>query len=311
MAIITSLVNVLSVWVAMPWRPGRPHRHCDVWPMIGFGGNIIGSRFANSFVRNTPNILLGWYWGAATVGLYQRAYTLLMFSVEQVQGPVTAVAIAPMSRIQSDGPRLRQFFLAAYSVMISCILPIVVTCAVYAEGVVSLMLGQQWRGASTTFRWLALSGVCVGLLNPQGMLLMAMGRSAKLLKLGVADAIAVVISCFAGLHYGAEGIAVSFLVIKLVISIPMTEATFANTPVTVWDIARTIQPPLTAALVAAVVGWSFKVALDGSMPGWLLTVTGCSLMVVTYGLVLLFALGKWAFYYALITELRPARVPVA
>jgi O-antigen/teichoic acid export membrane protein len=303
MAIVTSLVNVIAVWVAMPWRPGPPRRNADVKSMIGFGGHIIGLRFAQSFVRNTPNVLLGWYWGAGTVGLYQRAYTLLMFSVDQVQGPVAAVAIVPISRLQSDGPRLRQFFLGAYSVVISCILPIVVTCAIYAEGIVSLMLGRQWLAAAPTFRWLALAGVFVGLGNPQGILLLAMGRSAKSLKLGLADAICVVLSCFAGLQYGAVGIAVGFLFTKLLISIPMMLATFRDTPVTGRDIATTIQPPLTAVALAAAVGCTVKLLLAGFVADWLLTLAGCSLMLLTYVLVLLFAFGQGVFYRDLIAEI--------
>ena len=158
MAVASSLVNAVAVWIAMPWRPGPPRRGCDVRPMIGFGGGIIGTRFLYAFVRNTPNVLLGWAWGAAEVGLYQRAYALLMFAVDQIQTPVTAVAIAPMSRLQSDWPRLRRYFLAGYSVVISCILPIVATCAVYANEIIEVLLGRQWLAAVGIFRWLSLAG---------------------------------------------------------------------------------------------------------------------------------------------------------
>jgi len=307
MAVASSLVNAVAVWIAMPWCPGRPHRGCGVRPMIGFGGSIVGTRFVQAFVRNSPSILLGWCWGATAVGLYQRAYSLLMFAVDQIQGPVTAVVIAPMSRVQNDTARLRRYFLAGYSVVVSCVLPIVVTSAVFAEEIVSLFLGRQWLEAAGIFRWLALSGVCVGLLNSQGMLLFAMGRAAKVVKLGLADGVCVVVAYFAGLGYGALGVAVSFCIVKILICVPMTYATFKDTPVTLRDVATTIQAPLISVVLAAVAGIMAKMFLMGLVWPWLGAVGGCSLMLLAYALILLFALGKWNFYRNIVVELLPRR----
>jgi O-antigen/teichoic acid export membrane protein len=305
MAVASSLVNAAAAWIAMPWCPGLPRRGCGVRPMIGFGGNIVGSRFLYSFVRNTPSILLGWYWGAGAVGLYQRAYTLLMFAVDQIQGPVTAVAIAPMSRVQGDTPRLRRYFLAGYTVVISCILPIVVTCAVFADEIVAVLLGRQWHATAGIFRWLALSGVFVGLVNPQGMLLLAMGQAAKCMKLGLADAVCVVVAYFAGLRYGAEGVAVSFLVAKVLICVPIMYATFKDTPVTLRDVMEAIRAPIISVGLAAAAGLTAKALFAGPFAEWIVAAGGCLLMFLAYALILLFGLGKWNFYRDIVIELVP------
>jgi PST family polysaccharide transporter len=309
MAIVTALVNVVAVWLAMPWRPGPAVRGCGVRPMIGFGGNIVASRFVASFVRNLPSILLGRFWGTTAVGLYQRAYALLMFAVDQVQGPVTAVAIAPLSRLQSDSERLRRFFLVGYGVVVSCILPIVVTSAVYSEGIVTLLLGRQWLETARIFRWLALSGIFVGIMNPQGMLLLAMGRTTKFFKLGVADGAAAVISYIVGVPYGPEGIAASYLLVKAIIVLPMAYATFKDTPVSFKDVVSTIQAPIIASGVAAALGWTVKVFLADLAKDWVLTVAGCSVMLLAYALTLLFALGKWSLYSGIFAELFQSRKP--
>jgi O-antigen/teichoic acid export membrane protein len=309
MAVVSSLVNAVAVWIAMPWRPGPPRRGCDVRPMIGFGGGIIGTRFVYAFVRNAPSVLLGWAWGAAAVGLYQRAYALLMFAVDQIQTPVTAVAIAPMSRLQGDGPRLRRYFLAGYSVVISCILPIVVTCAVYADEIVEVLLGHQWLAAVGVFRWLSLAGIFVGLLNPQGMLLLAMGLPAKCVVFGLLDAVCVVVGYCAGLRYGAEGVAVGFFVAKALSCVPMTYGVFKDTPVTLRDAWHTAWPPLVAVGLAAAAGLAVKMLLGASVRQWLLAGTGCSMMFLVYALILLFVLGQWNFYHKIIMELVPRRKP--
>jgi len=81
--------------------------------------------------------------GESRDGIAMRPDTLMLW-MSSIK-PVTAVAIAPMSRLQADWPRLRRYFLAGYSVVISCILPIVVTCAVYAEEIIAVLLGVAER----------------------------------------------------------------------------------------------------------------------------------------------------------------------
>ena len=41
MTLVSALTNVIAVWIALPWRPGRPQRGCGVRPLIAFGGSIV------------------------------------------------------------------------------------------------------------------------------------------------------------------------------------------------------------------------------------------------------------------------------
>ncbi len=68
MQIATSIANAVGVWVACSWRPGVPLRHSGISSMLAFGGNMTGFNIVNYFSRNLDNILIGQYWGSATVG---------------------------------------------------------------------------------------------------------------------------------------------------------------------------------------------------------------------------------------------------
>ncbi len=60
------------------------------------------------------NVLIGRFFGPASLGLYSRASALLMRPIEQFLGPVNAVFVPTLSRLQSQPNRYRTTFLRLY-----------------------------------------------------------------------------------------------------------------------------------------------------------------------------------------------------
>jgi len=311
MAVSSTLASTIAVWIAAPWRPGRSAPLRSVAPMLGFGGNIILTRFVHQFVRSSPNVLIGWYWGPVTVGLYQRAYALLMFAVDQIQGPVAAVMLPPLARIQKDPTLLRHLFLTGYRLIASAIVPVLATCFVFAEEIVALLLGPKWGETALVLRWLAAGGIVVGLLNPQGLLLLALGRADTCMKIGLADALAVVAGYAAGLRFGAVGVGLGFLGAKLALCVPLTYASFRGTPVHWRDALGVVRPPLAASLAAALFGAVLKHLVQGTLDPRTLGVVGPLFTLLLYAAILLFVAGQWSFFRELLQELRPRKRPAA
>ncbi len=43
--------------------------------------------------RNIEKMLIGWYWGAGPVGLYNNADRILLLPIQQINTPLTSVAV--------------------------------------------------------------------------------------------------------------------------------------------------------------------------------------------------------------------------
>ena len=108
-----NLTQTVLSWSMVKWKPGLPHSDPEVRSMIGFGGNIAVSYVIFNWISNADNILIGWYWGAGPLGLYSRAYNLLMLAVNQITAPAVSVAIPAFSRIQGDRKLLRGIIFAS------------------------------------------------------------------------------------------------------------------------------------------------------------------------------------------------------
>jgi PST family polysaccharide transporter len=305
MIIVTAAAGSAAAWLAVSWRPARCAPLRDVWPLIGFGGNVVATRLVYQLVRGSPSVLIGWCWGPAIVGLYQRAYALLMFAIDQVQGPIAAVVLPPLSRLQREPARMKHVFLTGYRLIVSVVVPVLTTSAVFSEELVALLLGAQWSATAAIFRWLAIGGVMIALLYPQGMLLLAMGRAGTCMKLGLADAIGVVLGYLAGLHAGALGVAIGFVCAKCVLAVPITLATFRGTPVSWREVLRVVRVPVLAAAASAMGGVAIKLLAGAWLDARLLAVPGCAATLAIYAVIVLVGARQWPFYRGLLAELRP------
>lgn len=303
--------GTLAAWVLQPWRPGRPAPLARVRPLLGFGANILATRLVAQLVRGAPNALLGWMWGPAVTGLYQRAYALLMVAIDQIQSPIASVVLPPLSRVQDRPAHLRPAFLDAYRIVVSLILPAVVTGAIFAEEFIALLLGARWGAAAPVFRWLALGGVLLAVLSPQGLLLLALGRAGTCTRLAALDAAGAVAGFLLGLRHGAAGVALGFVGAKLVLVVPLTWLSFRHTPVAWHEAVRVIREPLAAAAATALGGLGLKLALAPHLtPAWL-AIAGGGLSLALYAALLLGPAGQGSFYLGLLRELRAQRSPAA
>jgi PST family polysaccharide transporter len=79
--------------------------------MLAFGGNLTGFGVINYFARNLDNALIGRYWGSQQLGLYGKAYQLLLLPIDQINAPITAVAVPVLSRLVDSPDRYRHAYL--------------------------------------------------------------------------------------------------------------------------------------------------------------------------------------------------------
>jgi PST family polysaccharide transporter len=88
--------------IASPFRPGLPCRQISVRPLIKYGKNIFVFDAANYLHRHLDNLLLGRFHGPASLGIYTRAYDLLMLPIHAIRSPILMVAFPGLSSLQEE-----------------------------------------------------------------------------------------------------------------------------------------------------------------------------------------------------------------
>jgi len=251
MHVAMSAAMTLGVWMISGWRPGRPRLRCGVRSMLSFGRDIVAYRIVNYLGANTDKFLLGRYWGRDVLGLYGRAYGLLMLPITQITWPITTVALPAMSRILDEPKKYARYYARLVQLLAFVTMPLVVLLAVCSRSVILLVLGEQWTEASRIFQILAVTAFIQPLSSTIVLVLLSQGLSGRLLKFGALNSSFIVVAFIIGIRWGAVGVASGYAVASYLVLFPGLWYSFRGTPVSIGTAVRAVWRAVIASGVMA------------------------------------------------------------
>ncbi|HEY7417039.1 MAG TPA: lipopolysaccharide biosynthesis protein [Ktedonobacteraceae bacterium] len=307
MAIANSLVAAVALWVVLPWVPGPPRRRSGIRSMLHFGGLATCNSFVVFLAWNAEKILLGRFCGADALGLYGRAFQLVTLPVQQLNTAVTGVAFPALSRIQHDAKRLARSFLKGYSVLISLTVPVTISCALFPDEIVRIVLGAKWMEAAPIFRLLSPVALVFAVANPLSWLVMSTGRAGRALNISMATTPLVIVGIVLGLSHGPIGVASGYSLAMMLLIIPIAAWSKLGTDITWTDLWRASKPPFLSGLLASAAGLLVNVALGDRLTPIPHLLVGLTVVLGIYGWALLLGMGQKHIYMDVLSQLLPQR----
>jgi O-antigen/teichoic acid export membrane protein len=247
-SVAMALSNAVLVWIFCRWRPSLPVRQAGVRSMVAFGGHLTGFSIIGYFARNFDSILLGRFYGAGVLGLYSRAYSIMMLPISQVREPLNAVALPVLSHIQNETVRYRRYYIKLVTLLAFITMPLMVFLFVCADQVMHLLLGSQWSGATGIFKVLCITAFIQPVATTWGLVLVSLGKSKRYFVLGTVNSVIIIISFIIGLPWGAIGVAVAYTIANYALLAPTLWYCFRQTPVSIMDFFSAISRPVVASL---------------------------------------------------------------
>jgi O-antigen/teichoic acid export membrane protein len=216
----TEVAGLLLTWSVSRWRPQLPTWGSGVGPLVSFGAHRTAGDFILSLARGCDNLLIGRFYGAAAVGLYSRASALLLRPLDQFLGPINAVFIPALSRLQSQPERYRSTFLRLYEAIALIGFLFTGLFLALARPLTLVLLGPKWEQAAVIFAGFTLAALCIPLANASAWLFTSQGRGRDMFVTQLINSCAIVLSFVAGLPFGPVGVAIAFSVSNLLVRIP-------------------------------------------------------------------------------------------
>lgn len=283
MTLSNTISNTIGTFLMCRWCPGKPVRHSGIKNMLIFGGHLTGFQVVNYFTRNLDNILLGRVWGAQELGLYAKAYQLVLLPMQQINGPVTNVALPTLSRLQKTQESYQRYYYKAILLITTLGMPIVCFLFASAENVIYLILGEKWLDAVPIFR-LLMPAAFVSTFNvASGWLYISTGRTEKQLYEGIATSLVNSIIFIVSVRWGAIGVAAAFGLSRPIILIPRIIYLCHKSPIKVSKLIQTLLLPSITSLGATVVLLLFHHVFSFEIPIiWLSIVADFILYTAVY-----------------------------
>ncbi|OUE27396.1 lipopolysaccharide biosynthesis protein [Clavibacter michiganensis] len=285
----TLVLLALAVGFAR-WIPRLPRRGEPMGPLLRFGWNMVSSQMVGYVSNNIDTFLVGLRFGAGSLGIYNRAFQLLMTPLAQIRSPLTTVAIPVLSRLADEQRRFADYVARgqlALGYTLGAGLGLVAASAV---PITAVFLGPQWDSVAPILRLLAIAGIFDTLAFVGYWVYVSRGLTGDLFRFSLLSAVIKVSCILVGSSFGIVGIAAGY-----------AAAPALCWPISLWWLSRKAPIPtrrlyMGALRIIGVVG-SVSVA------------TGALLAMVDTGsdvLQLLAGVGTTAVLYALAVALVPA-----
>jgi PST family polysaccharide transporter len=203
-AFLALVINVVST----RWVPGWPRRDVSVRRFLRFGGALFATQALTFVTKNVDNVALGIVAGPTQLGFYSRAYQLLMAPLNQINAPLTGVALPVLSRVQDDDERFDSYLSRGQLVACYLTASVFAVSAGVAEPLVTLLFGDVWRPVAAIFAVLAVGGVFRSIQQIAFWTYLARGKTAAQLRMIMVTRPIMIVIILSGLPWGPLGVAV-------------------------------------------------------------------------------------------------------
>jgi O-antigen/teichoic acid export membrane protein len=251
-AIVAQILTITSastalLWRASPWRPQAIFSMDSLRSMRVYASHVFGTRTLEWGTANLDNFLVGRFLGAAPLGAYSIAYSLIITPVTRVAEPVTQVFFPAFSAMR-EPTRIAGAWLRATRILALVVAPAMFGLLVLAPDFVEVVFGDKWDAAVPVIQILSLVGLIRALTAVNHGVLQSLARTRVLFRFTVVLSVATVAAFIAGLPWGIDGVATAYLTVTLVLQPIFLWLTTRAVGLSVRDWLRSVAGVLEAAV---------------------------------------------------------------
>jgi O-antigen/teichoic acid export membrane protein len=156
--LVRVLITGVGVQILNPWRPRFVMRWKEGWHAAKFGLRTSASQILFHFYTNADYQVVGYYFGAASLGLYRAAYEVILEPVRLISAVVVEVAFPVFARLKLNRESLIEQFVLFTRQNLVVVLPYLVIIMLVAGDALQVFFGAEWRGGADAARILCIVG---------------------------------------------------------------------------------------------------------------------------------------------------------
>ncbi|WP_407331002.1 lipopolysaccharide biosynthesis protein [Enterovibrio sp. 27052020O] len=245
-------MSLILVFFFTRWVPSLYLKISHIKQMLVFGGYMTIYSFVNFFARNLDTILIGWKWGASPVGLYSRAYSLLLLPIGQITAPFSGVAVPTLSRLQDNPVEYSRYYFAMVRVIAFVSMPLIIVMSILSYEIVVFLLGERWSEAAGIFKVLAFAAFWQPIASTVGWVYVSLGRVKRMMYWGFIGTSVMGLFIVLGLDEGAIGVAKYYAISMWILVLPLFHYAFYGTELSLTALLKElILPIMNSILIGA------------------------------------------------------------
>lgn len=160
-SLVAAQISQVMLYAVLAFRwvrhPIRPLLDLRAGGFFGFGSKVVGVNLLNWSIISMDSFFVGKFFGMVQLGLYNRAYTLMVAPMNSLVTVLQQVLFSASSRSQHDVASLKRGYLASASVVALVTVPVFCCVALVPGTVIEGLYGDRWLEAVPLLAPLALA----------------------------------------------------------------------------------------------------------------------------------------------------------
>ncbi len=214
--ICEQFILTVLLYIFAGWRVRFIFRLWALKEIIGFGGNVLGTRIVGYFNANAANFMIGRLLGAIPLGFYAIAYQLVEIPVQRVSKTVLRVVFPALSKLQDNTAEFVTLYKQTVYHLALIIFPVFAGIFLIAPQFIRILYGDQWLPAIVPLQILTAVGLFRAIWVTTSMIFLARGYPQVEFRINMLYFIFLIPSIFFASRYGIDGVAAAIAIVLFI-----------------------------------------------------------------------------------------------
>lgn len=201
-SLITTVTGLVISFRMVQWRPQLFFKWNLLKRHLYYSLPILGDSSINYWTRNIDNLLVGKILGSTSLGIYNRAYSLMLLPIKQISSTLSRVMFPSFALIQNEKNLMWEQYLKVVSSIAMLSFPLMATLGIYARECILIVYGGQWLEVVPLFRILCFLGAIQSIATLAGTVYYSTGKTVLLFKVGIITKTLMISGIVTGLYVG-------------------------------------------------------------------------------------------------------------
>lgn len=256
-----ALITAFLMWTQNTWRPTFTFQWSLLKPLLAFSLPLSGNTTLNYWARNFDNLIIGRMLGDGALGIYTKAYSLLLFPLKNITYIFNQVLFPSFSTIQSDHRQIAQIYTQSLSMIALLTFPLMAGLFVVSEHFVHAFFGTAWLEMIPLIKIFSILGMLQSIMATTGTLFFSQNRTDLVFKFSLVTKLVLFISLFLCVPYGLEAVAYCLLANTLIFGFLQMYLAVGLIQLSLLRVLKALLPILLVTLLSGGVAYGINKSL--------------------------------------------------
>lgn len=201
-SVLTALLTFLWNYVYTLPRFKIQFKISSITKIANYSGFQFAFNIVNYFSRNLDNLLTGKFFGKAELGYYNKAYTLMLYPVNNLSGVVSPVLHPILSDYQEKKDIIYEKYIKVVKLLLLLGIFITPICYLGAYEIIGILYGTQWSVSVSCFKILSIAIITQIINSSAGAIFQALNNTKLLFINGLINSFITIIAILIGIFIG-------------------------------------------------------------------------------------------------------------